>query len=103
MTIKLLRAGIILNTENYDRCVSFYGKVLGLRFLFSKDEAEHRLTCFDFGGAYLMVESGGHANPAGKSLKENCSKLRLNVENLEAARQHFNAHGIEARAALLFA
>ena len=95
--MELLRTGVILNTENYDSCVSFYEKVLGLKTLFSKVEAEHRLTCFEFGGSYLMVESGGIANPSGKSIQENSAKLRLHVQNLEAARQHLIAHGVGAK------
>lgn len=94
--MRLLRTGVILNTENYESCVSFYEKVLGLKALFSRTEAEHRLTCFDFGGAYLMVETGGFARPSGKSIEENSAKLRLHVQNLESARQHFRAHGIKA-------
>lgn len=94
--MKLLRTGVILNTENYERCVSFYENVLCLKTLFSKAEHEHRLTCFDFGGAYLMVETGGIAKPGGKSIEESCAKLRLHVQNLETARQHLVAHGIEA-------
>jgi lactoylglutathione lyase len=94
--VKFLRTGIILNTENYERCVSFYRDVLGLKALFSKHDGDDRLTCFHFGGAYLMVETGGYANPAGKSIQENCVKLRLNVQNLEAARQHLITHGIDA-------
>lgn len=94
--MKLLRTGVILNTENYESCVSFYEKVLGLKTLFSKAETQHRLTCFDFGGAYLMVETGGIAKPGGKSIEEGCAKLRLHVQNLEAARQHLITHGIGA-------
>ncbi|MGV3592810.1 MAG: VOC family protein [Gammaproteobacteria bacterium] len=94
--MKLLRTGVILNTENYESCVIFYRDLLGLQVLFSKTEAEDRLTCFDFGGAYLMVETGGFANASGKSIKEGCAKLRLNVDNLEAARQHLIAHGVAA-------
>lgn len=94
--MKLLRTGIILNTENYESCVAFYATVLGLNVLFAKTEAEDRLTCFDFGGTYLMVETGGFAKTSGKLIQENCTKLRINVQNLEAARQHLLAQGIEA-------
>jgi lactoylglutathione lyase len=94
--VKLLRTGLILNTENYDACVSFYGTVLGLKTMFTKTEDEDRLTCFEFGGAYLMVETGGHAKPLGKSVQENSAKLRFHVESLEATRQYLVAQGIEA-------
>lgn len=93
--MKLLRTGIILNTGNYDACVSFYGTVLGLRTMFTKGEAEDRLTCFEFGGAYLMVETGGHAKPSGKSVQESSAKLRFHVENLETTRQYLVAQGIK--------
>lgn len=84
--MNLVRAGVILNTENYESCIAFYEGVLGLKRLFSKEEGDHRLTCLDFGGAYLMVETGGVAKPGGKSIDESCVKLRINVKDLEAAR-----------------
>jgi lactoylglutathione lyase len=94
--VKLLRTGVILNTENYDACVAFYGTVLGLETLFTKTDAEDRLTCFEFGGAYLMVETGGYAKASGKSVQESSAKLRFHVESLEATRRYLVAQGIEA-------
>lgn len=94
--MKLLRAGVILNTENYESCISFYKSVLCLEILFTKTDGDDHLTCFDFGGAYLMIETGGNAKPDGKSIQENCVKLRLNVQNLEVARQHLLSKGVDA-------
>ena len=54
--------GIILNTEHYAACVGFYRDALGLKVMFEKATGEERLTCFDMGGAYLMVEPGGRAS-----------------------------------------
>lgn len=94
--MKVVRTGIILNTRNYEACVRFYRDMMGLEEMFSRDEDGHRLCCLEFGGAYLMVETGGHANPEGKSMKESSSKLRFNVESLEDAQQYLAEHGIEA-------
>ena len=41
------RTGIILFTENYDRCVDFYTRVLGLRVMFAVDIGHSKLTCCD--------------------------------------------------------
>jgi hypothetical protein len=46
------RTGIILYTIAYGACVAFYRDVLELEVMFSTE----MLTCFSFGGAYLMVE-----------------------------------------------
>lgn len=95
-SVKVSRTGIILNTQNFAACREFYRDILGLKELFSKTENDHKLSCLEFGGAYLMVESGGYANPQGKSIKECPAKLRLNVPSLEAAQRFLNERGIEA-------
>lgn len=94
--MEYVRTGVILNTGNYEACVAFYRDVLGLRLLFARDEGGDSLSCFDFGGAYLMVETGGHARPGGKSIEESCAKLRLNVRDLDAARRHLRSRGVDA-------
>lgn len=94
--MKVARTGVILNTQNYEACLGFYRDILGLEVLFSKDENDHKLCCFEFGGAYLMVETGGHANPAGKSIEESPAKLRFNVPSLEDAQRYLAERGIEA-------
>ena len=62
--MNIVRTGVILNTENYDECVSFYKEVFGLGILFQESQEHFRMTCFEFGGSYLMVETGGVADPA---------------------------------------
>jgi len=46
------RTGIILYTIEYQKCVEFYGKIIGLTKMFETEN----LTCFEFGNSYLMVE-----------------------------------------------
>ena len=72
------RTGIILYTFAYEECVRFYSEVLELKKLFETD----MLTCFDFGGAYLMVEfdKDRSANDSTDSLHKMC--LRMNVANV---------------------
>ncbi len=58
-----LRFGIILRTERFDACVSFYRDIVGLDLWFEKEN----LVCFRYGAAYLMVEKGGHASATRKT------------------------------------
>ena len=94
--MKTVRTGVILNVEKFDECVSFYKDLFGLKVLFEEQYGEFRLTCFEFDGSYLMVETEGFAKPEGKSLKENSTKLRFNVSNIEGALERIRAYGIEA-------
>ena len=94
--MQTVRTGIILNVEKFDECVSFYRDLFELEILFEEQYGEFRLTCFEFGGAYLMVETDGFAKPEGKSLKENSTKLRFNVSDIESALERIRAYGIAA-------
>jgi len=90
--MNLSRTGIILNTENFEACVAFYRDLFRLPILFQREG----LTCFDYMGSYLMIETAGTARPAGKSIAECPGKLRFNVPDIEAALQAVRAHGIDA-------
>lgn len=90
--MNIARTGIILNVEKYAECVAFYRDIFGLKALFATAE----LTCFAFGGSYLMIETEGFAKPAGKTLKENSTKLRFNVADMEQALRNIQAHGLQA-------
>lgn len=94
--MNIARSGIILNTEHYDECVEFYRSLFGLPILFQQQDGDFRLTCFEFEGAYLMIETDGFAKPEGKSIHENSSKLRFNVPDIELALQTVRNFGIEA-------
>lgn len=89
--------GIILNCENFDACVSFYTELFELPVMFRKTEGNFQLCCLQFGNGYLMVETGGKANPAGKSIAECPLKLRFNVDDLPTALQRIRDYGIEAQ------
>ncbi len=89
------KAGIILNTGNYRECVAFYGNVLGLELLYEIDRPGEQLTCFDLGGAYLMVEPGGEAQPSGKSIEQCPTKFRFNVEDVEAVSSDLSGKGVD--------
>ncbi|MGI9319473.1 MAG: VOC family protein [bacterium] len=78
------RTGIILCTENYGDCVSFYSETLELPIMFSLNDEQSQLTCCDMGGGnYLMIEKGGIAAPGKKSLEQNPVWLRFNVSDVE--------------------
>jgi lactoylglutathione lyase len=89
--VEIQRTGIVLYTERYADCVAFCRKAIGLRVLFENEE----LTCFDFGGSYLMVEPGGRAQPAGKTAAQNPTCFRLNVTDVKHWVKHLQALGIE--------
>jgi lactoylglutathione lyase len=89
--VEIQRTGIVLYTERYADCVAFCRKAIGLRVLFENDE----LTCFDFGGSYLMVEPSCRAQPAGKTAAQNPTCLRLNVTDVKHWAEHLQALGIE--------
>jgi lactoylglutathione lyase len=93
----IVRTGIILNVEKFDECVTFYKNLFDLKVLLEEQFGGFRLTCFEFGDSYLMVETDGFAKPEGKTLRENSTKLRFNVSNLEEALKTINAYGIEAK------
>jgi len=88
--------GIILNTQNYQQCVRFYQQLFKLKILFQKEEADFQLCCFEFGGSYLMVETGGTAKPEGRSIVEGAMKLRFNVSDIEQALIEVRSYGIDA-------
>lgn len=93
--MNIVRTGVILNTENYEECVSFYRDLFGLRILFRDENEGFRLTCFEYGASYLMVETGGVAAPEGKTPTDNPAKLRFNVEGIEKALETIQAYGVE--------
>ncbi|MFT5599287.1 MAG: lactoylglutathione lyase [Chitinophagales bacterium] len=94
--MNIVRTGIIINTEKYDECVSFYKKIFGLRILYEEKYDDFQLTCFQFESSYLMIETEGFAKPEGKTIKENPTKLRFNVANINDALKTIKSHGIEA-------
>ena len=85
--MNIVRHGLILMTENYADCVAFYRGAVGLR-------VANEIIVFDLGGAYLMVETGGHAQKDRKSAEANPTKFRFNVEDVEAADQELRDHGV---------
>lgn len=94
--MQIEKFGIILNTERYEACVGFYRDTLGLTVMFEKMTETEKLTCFDMGGAYLMVEPGGRAAAGGKPVAECPTKLRFNVANVEAAMADLADRGVRA-------
>jgi lactoylglutathione lyase len=86
----IAQPGLILFTENYARCISFYRDTLGLPVIFSKDQ----LCALKFGSGYLMVETGGQAGSEGKSRQQNPVTLRFNVADIETAAAMLRARGV---------
>ncbi len=94
--MEIFRTGIILNVENFDDCVNFYKAVFNLEVMFEEQQGDFRLCCFEFGGSYLMIETGGAANSSGKPISQGAAKLRFNVADLDQAIDHLRSKGINA-------
>ncbi|MFK7802043.1 MAG: VOC family protein [Anaerolineae bacterium] len=95
--MNIVRTGIILNTEKYQECVDFYQTVFQLKPMYSQIHDDgFKLTCFEFGESYLMVETGGTASKGAKDIVVCPAKLRFNVSDIDVALQAIKAHGIEA-------
>lgn len=89
--MNLTQGGVILFTENYAACVEFYRDQVGLSVVQQKDT----LTKFDFGGAYLMVETGGPKSAVQKARSENPTVLRFDVADVAAAAVFLGNRGVE--------
>jgi len=94
--MKFARTGVILNTENFEDCVSFYRDVFKLKQIYEECEGDFRLCCLDFGGSYLMIETGGVAKSDGKAVSECATKLRFNVDDIDLALESLTQYGIKA-------
>lgn len=91
------RTGIVLFTENYDKCVDFYVRALALPVLFSLDDKQAKLTCCDMNGQYLMIETGGTAVAHGKNRLQSPVLLRFNVEDIDACIAELERQGVNAK------
>jgi len=81
--VEIDRFGIILNVENFDDCVSFYKSLFGLKEMFIKRNGDFRLTCLEYGSAYLMIETGGIASETEKTILQSSAVLRFHVEDTQ--------------------
>lgn len=91
------RQGIIINTERYEECITFYSKLFELPLMFVKEDGNFRLSCFEYGSCYLMIETGGIAINKGKSINECPMKLRFNVSDIKLALKKIQSFGIHAK------
>ena len=89
-TLKFETVGIILGTERFEACLTFYRDTLGLPVWFEKD----RLVCLHYGDGYLMIETGGFAEKDVKSNAQNPTMLRFNVADVFASAELLRDKGI---------
>lgn len=82
--------GIIIGTERFDECVTFYRDLLGLPVWFEKPG----IVCLHFGDGYLMVETGGVAHDGRKPQSGNPTMLRFHVVNVDTAATMLRDAGI---------
>ncbi len=93
--MRFTMAGVILFTERYDACVDFYRRVLELDVLHEIDRVGEQLTTFSLGGTYLMVEGGGVASEAVKTVATCPTKLRFNVADVQGTADVLRDRGVE--------
>lgn len=89
--MKFDRTGIILYTIEYQKCVTFYQNLIGLRILFTADS----LTCFEFGSSYLMVELDTDFVDKKSEHDRIRTCLRMNVENVKELADKLSSNNIE--------
>ena len=77
--MKFERTGIILYTIEYQKCVEFYGKIIGLTKMFETEN----LTCFEFGNSYLMVELDDEYDGLRNESERIKTCLRMNIQNVK--------------------
>ena len=86
------RTGMILYVIHYQECVDFYRRILSLPILFETDS----LTCFRFGGSYLMVEIDDETDllePEKGNRIRSC--LRMNVPDVKEMADRLIEAGID--------
>lgn len=90
--MKIDRTGIILFVVKFKECVSFYRDIIKLPVLFQKKD----LTCFDFGGSYLMIEPKENEG-IGKKVSNNRNDicLRFNVSDIKTHYDELMSLGIQ--------
>ena len=91
--MRITRTGFILYVEEYEACVAFYRDALELRTMFDTPD----LTCFDFGGSYLMVERvDGDDDRYGRgAMSTYPTCLRMNVPDVRACADALVRKGVE--------
>ena len=85
------RSGIILYVLRYNECVDFYENTLGLTKLFETE----MLTCFAFGGAYLMVEKEDEYTGGEEGTLRARTCLRMNVQDVKGLADKLKAKNIK--------
>lgn len=86
----ITQVGIILFTEHYESCVTFYRDQVRLPV----KHVQATLTTFAFGTGYLMVEQGGAAAQTEKSRSQNPTVLRFDVADVQVAARTLRKRGV---------
>jgi lactoylglutathione lyase len=85
------RTGIILYTIEYQKCVEFYEKIIGLTKMFETKN----LTCFEFGNSYLMVELDDEYDGTQNELERIKTCLRMNIQNVKKLADKLTEKNVE--------
>jgi lactoylglutathione lyase len=82
--------GLIVFTENYEECITFYKNILQLPVR----NVKSTLVSFDLPHGYLMVEQGGVGSEKEKARHHNPTVIRFDVQDLGV-----EVHQLESRGA----
>ena len=89
--MKFDRTGIILYTIEYQQCVEFYEKIIGLTKMFETEN----LTCFEFGNSYLMVELDDEYDGTRNESERIKTCLRMNIQNVKKLADKLTEKNVE--------
>lgn len=90
--MKFDRTGILLYTIEYRKCVDFYENLIGLPKMFETE----RLTCFEFGDSYLMLELDSEYDEHKVYEERIRTCLRMNVSNVREVYDNLILNNIKA-------
>lgn len=96
MKFEAVRTGIILKTEKYQECLSFYSSVLGLNVVSEKVEDDFIMSELAFGDSYFLVETGGKYSPTAKDVGKNPITIRFDVADTSQVLALLSSHGVKA-------
>ncbi|MBC8374887.1 MAG: VOC family protein [FCB group bacterium] len=91
--LQFTRTGFILYVQKYQECIRFYRDTINLEILFDTTD----LTCFEFGGSYLMLERGDQSPPDEQNQQNNATILRMNVPDVKKMADNLVQKGIKVK------
>ncbi|MGF1689164.1 VOC family protein [Photobacterium japonica] len=96
MRFEAVKTGIILKTERYQDCLSFYSNILGLNVVSEKIDGDFMMSELAFGDSYFLVETGGQYSSTAKGVDKNPITIRFDVADPSQVLALLRSHGVNA-------